>query len=62
MDIEEQERDCQTPREDLPTDGDFKIWLKVNDGRVFLEVILFAEVRKQRIRRYVMWFPVSSMN
>lgn len=62
MDTEELEKECQAPKEALPVDADFKTSLKVSDGRIFLEVLLFAEVRKQRIRRYVMWFPISSMN
>lgn len=62
MDIEEQEKECQRLKMDLPTDGDYSTALNVKDGRVFLRVILFAEINKQRIRRYLLWFPVSSMN
>jgi hypothetical protein len=62
MDIDEKEREGQCAREDLPTDGDFKTDLKAIDGRVFLEVCLFAEIRKQRIRRYLLWLSINSMN
>ncbi len=62
MDLEERAILCQILPEDLPTDGDFLPSLKVRDGRVILEVFLFAEVRKGRIRPYSLWFPINGLN